>query len=65
MKTDTIFYQLFNTFHTLLFELIEHPIAEVEGRLLLGVLIRNISIPEPISSSTGMASDRYLCKAQL
>ncbi|MBD2320006.1 Rpn family recombination-promoting nuclease/putative transposase [Phormidium tenue] len=31
MKTDTIFYQLFNTFHTLLFELIERPIAEAEG----------------------------------
>ncbi|MBD2152244.1 DUF2887 domain-containing protein [Pseudanabaena sp. FACHB-1277] len=27
----TIFYQLFNTFHTLLFELIERPIAEAEG----------------------------------
>ena len=31
MKTDTLFYQLFNTFHTLLFELIERPIAEAEG----------------------------------
>ena len=27
----TIFYQLFNTFHTLLFELIERPIAEAES----------------------------------
>ena len=31
MKTDTLFYQLFNTFHTLLFELIDRPIAEAEG----------------------------------
>ncbi|MFN5864145.1 MAG: Rpn family recombination-promoting nuclease/putative transposase, partial [Pseudanabaena sp.] len=31
MKTDTLFYQLFNTFHTLLFELIERPISEAEG----------------------------------
>ena len=30
MKTDTLFYQLFNTFHTLLFELIKRPIAEAE-----------------------------------
>ena len=31
MKTDTLFYQLFQSFHTLLFELIDHPIAEAEG----------------------------------
>jgi predicted transposase/invertase (TIGR01784 family) len=31
MRTDTIFYQLFQSFHTLLFELIDRPIAEAEG----------------------------------
>jgi predicted transposase/invertase (TIGR01784 family) len=31
MKTDTLFYQLFQSFQTLLFELIDRPIAEAEG----------------------------------
>ena len=31
MRTDTLFYQLFQSFNTLLFELIDHPIAEAEG----------------------------------
>ena len=31
MKTDTLFYQLFQSFHTLLFELIDHPTSEAEG----------------------------------
>lgn len=31
MRTDTLFYQLFQSFHTLLFELIDRPIAEAEG----------------------------------
>ncbi|TYQ27802.1 Rpn family recombination-promoting nuclease/putative transposase [Pseudanabaena sp. UWO311] len=31
MKTDTLFYQLFQSFNTLLFELIDHTIAEAEG----------------------------------
>jgi predicted transposase/invertase (TIGR01784 family) len=31
LKTDTLFYQLFQSFHTLLFELIDRPIAEAEG----------------------------------
>jgi len=31
MKTDTLFYQLFQSFHSLLFELIERPIIEAEG----------------------------------
>jgi predicted transposase/invertase (TIGR01784 family) len=31
MRTDTLFYQLFNAFHSLLFELIERPISEAEG----------------------------------
>lgn len=30
MKTDTLFYQLFQSFHSLLFELIERPITEAE-----------------------------------
>ncbi|MCL1493454.1 MAG: Rpn family recombination-promoting nuclease/putative transposase [Pseudanabaena sp. Salubria-1] len=31
MKTDTLFYQLFQSFHTLLFELIDRPTSEAEG----------------------------------
>jgi predicted transposase/invertase (TIGR01784 family) len=31
MKTDTLFYQLFKTFHSLLFELLDHPVSEAEG----------------------------------
>ena len=30
MRTDTLFYQLFNAFHSLLFELIERPISEAD-----------------------------------
>ncbi len=31
MKTDTLFYQLFQSFHSLLFELIDCPISDAEG----------------------------------
>jgi predicted transposase/invertase (TIGR01784 family) len=31
LKTDTLFYQLFQSFHTLLFELIDRPIADADG----------------------------------
>jgi predicted transposase/invertase (TIGR01784 family) len=31
LKTDTLFYQLFQSFHTLLFELIDRPITDAEG----------------------------------
>ena len=31
MRTDTLFFQLFQSFHTLLFELIDRPISEAEG----------------------------------
>ncbi|MEE3718458.1 Rpn family recombination-promoting nuclease/putative transposase [Tumidithrix elongata RA019] len=31
MKTDTLFYQLFQTFHSLLFELLDRPSSEAEG----------------------------------
>ncbi len=31
MKTDTLFFQLFQSFNTLLFELIDRPISEAEG----------------------------------
>jgi predicted transposase/invertase (TIGR01784 family) len=31
LKTDTLFYQLFQSFDTLLFELIDRPIADAEG----------------------------------
>ncbi len=40
MKTDTLFYQLFQSFHTLLFELIDHPIAEAEGYKFSSVEIK-------------------------
>jgi len=31
MRTDTLFYQLFQNFHTLLFELIEQPESNADG----------------------------------
>jgi predicted transposase/invertase (TIGR01784 family) len=31
MKTDTLFHQLFQTFHSLLFELLDRPVSEAEG----------------------------------
>ncbi|MFM7601358.1 MAG: Rpn family recombination-promoting nuclease/putative transposase [Pseudanabaena sp.] len=31
MRTDTLFFKLFQSFHTLLFELIDRPISEAEG----------------------------------
>jgi predicted transposase YdaD len=31
MRTDTLFYQLFGAFKSLLFELIEQPISNAEG----------------------------------
>jgi predicted transposase YdaD len=40
MKTDTLFYQLFQAFHTLLFELIDRPIAEAEGYKFSSVEIK-------------------------
>ena len=40
MKTDTLFYQLFQTFHTLLFELIDRPVSEAEGYQFRSVEIK-------------------------
>ncbi|WP_425216335.1 Rpn family recombination-promoting nuclease/putative transposase [Tumidithrix helvetica] len=40
MKTDTLFYQLFHTFHSLLFELIDRPISEAEGYQFSSVEIK-------------------------
>lgn len=40
MKTDTLFYQLFQSFHTLLFELIDRPISEAEGYKFSSVEIK-------------------------
>jgi predicted transposase YdaD len=39
-KTDTLFYQLFQSFHTLLFELIDRPISEAEGYKFSSVEIK-------------------------
>lgn len=40
MRTDTLFYQLFNAFHSLLFELIERPISEAEGYEFISVEVK-------------------------
>ena len=40
MKTDTLFYQLFKSFHTLLFELIDRPTSEAEGYQFSSVEIK-------------------------
>jgi predicted transposase YdaD len=61
MRTDTLFYQLFNTFHSLLFELIERPITEAEGYEFSSVEVKEKAFR--LSSRTRMASDRYICKA--
>ncbi|MCA6502728.1 MAG: Rpn family recombination-promoting nuclease/putative transposase [Pseudanabaena sp.] len=40
MRTDTLFHQLFNAFHSLLFELIERPISEAEGYEFISVEVK-------------------------
>ncbi len=40
MKTDTLFYQLFQTFHSLLFELIEQPSSIAEGYKFVAVEVK-------------------------
>ncbi len=40
MKTDTLFYQLFQSFHSLLFELIDLPVIEAEGYQFSSVEIK-------------------------
>jgi predicted transposase/invertase (TIGR01784 family) len=40
MKTDTLFYQLFQTFHSLLFELLDRPASEAEGYQFSSVEIK-------------------------
>jgi predicted transposase/invertase (TIGR01784 family) len=40
MRTDTLFYQLFQTFHTLLFELTEQPITTAEGYEFVSVEVK-------------------------
>ncbi len=40
MKTDTLFFQLFQSFHTLLFELIDRPTSEAEGYKFSSVEIK-------------------------
>jgi len=40
MRTDTLFYQLFQTFHTLLFELTEQPVATAEGYEFVSVEVK-------------------------
>jgi len=40
MRTDTLFYQLFQTFHTLLFELTEQPVAAAAGYEFVSVEVK-------------------------
>jgi predicted transposase/invertase (TIGR01784 family) len=40
MKTDTLFYQLFQTFDSLLFELLDRPASEAEGYQFSSVEIK-------------------------
>jgi len=40
MRTDTLFYQLFQNFDTLLFELIEQPISSSEGYEFVSVEVK-------------------------
>ncbi len=40
MRTDTLFYQLFQTFHSLLFELIEQPASVSEGYEFVSVEVK-------------------------
>jgi predicted transposase YdaD len=42
MKTDTLFYQLFQTFPTLLFELIEASIESVESDQFSSVEVKQL-----------------------
>ena len=43
MRTDTIFYQLFQTFPSLLFELIGEPVAEAQSYQFLSVEIKELA----------------------
>jgi predicted transposase/invertase (TIGR01784 family) len=43
MKTDTLFYQLFQTFHSLLFELLDRPAYEAKGYQFSSVEIKEKS----------------------
>jgi predicted transposase YdaD len=40
MRTDTLFYQLFQSFHTLLFELSEQPVINAEGYEFVAVEVK-------------------------
>jgi predicted transposase YdaD len=40
MRTNTLFYQLFNTFRSLLFELIEQPPSDAEGYEFVSVEVK-------------------------
>jgi len=40
MRTDTLFYQLFQTFHTLLFEVTEQPVAAAVGYEFVSVEVK-------------------------
>ena len=69
MKTDTLFYQLFQSFHTLLFELIDHPIAEAEGYKFSSVEIKEkafrfdgIFMPETIDKPIFLVEVQFQSK---
>ena len=66
MKTDTLFFQLFQSFHTLLFELIDRPTSEAEGYKFSSVEIKEkafrfdgIFMPESIDKPIFLAEVQF------
>ena len=65
MKTDTLFYQLFQSFHSLLFELIERPIAEAESYEFSSVEVKEKAFRfDGIFSPTDRDKPIYLLEVQ-
>jgi len=65
MKTDTLFYQLFQSFHSLLFELIERPIAEAESYEFSSVEVKEKAFRfDGIFSPTDKNKPIYLIEVQ-
>ncbi len=65
MKTDTLFYQLFQSFHSLLFELIERPIAEAESYEFSSVEVKEKAFRfDGIFSPTDNNKPIYLLEVQ-
>jgi len=65
MKTDILFYQLFQSFHSLLFELIERPIAEAESYEFSSVEVKEKAFRfDGIFSPTDKNKPIYLIEVQ-